>query len=161
MDNPLTETWLKSNGFKWHQFDRQPTKHWLLWLGAATGDRNTSFEDLGIEVAGGGMDGRWFCWLRSDSAGRYHRFIHIRNIGTVEDLTGIIAGLVGRAFDPAHALYGHLYTPAEAQRLHLEQERLDLRLARHNPHWYASEQDETLGGPLIDHVNAHLNRRVP
>ena len=33
IDLPLTEEWLKENGFKWHQFDRQPDKHWLLWLG--------------------------------------------------------------------------------------------------------------------------------
>lgn len=156
--NLLTEDWLKANGFKWHQFDRQPTKHWLLWLGAAMGDRNTSFEDLGIEVAGGAMDGRWFCWLRSDAAGRYHRFIHIRPIETVDDLTGIIGGLVGRAFDPTHAHYGHLYTPAEAERLRIEHERMDLRLMRERPHWYESEKDDTRGGPLIDHVNAHLAR---
>jgi len=30
----LTEEWLKRVGFKWHQLDRQPDKHWLLWLGS-------------------------------------------------------------------------------------------------------------------------------
>ncbi|SLK03616.1 hypothetical protein [Novosphingobium mathurense] len=153
--NLLTEDWLKANGFKWHQFDRQPSKQWLLWIGSAMGDKMTSYEDLGIEVAPG-HDGKWFCWLRSDSAGRYHRFIHIRHIESVDDLTGMIAGLIGRPFDPWNALYGHLYTPEQAQRLRSEDERLDMRLRRANPHWYASEKDHTRGGPLIDHVNAHI-----
>jgi hypothetical protein len=154
--NLLTEDWLKASGFKWHQFDRQPTKHWLLWLGAAMADKCTSFEDIGIELAYGAMDGRWFCWLRGDSAGRYHRFIHVRHIETVDDVTGMISGLVGRPFDPAHCYYGHLYTPAQAERMRLERERMDLRLNREGGRWYPAEEDETRGGPLIDHVNAHI-----
>src|SRR5579885_196517 len=60
---PITEEWLKSIGFRWHQFDRQPDRHWLLWLGGAIGDGAafTSYEDLGIEVAPslrGSRDGR-------------------------------------------------------------------------------------------------------
>lgn len=154
--NLLTEDWLKTAGFKWHQFDRQPNKHWLLWLGSAMGDKVTSYEDIGIEVATGAMDRRWFCWLRSDSAGRYHRFIHIRHIETVGDLTGMIAGLIGRPFHPAHAMHGHLYTPEQAARIRQEDERLDQRLKRDHPSWYASEKDDALGGPLVDHLNAHL-----
>lgn len=38
-DDPITEEWLKSVGFKWHQFDRQPDKHWLLWLGGGLKER--------------------------------------------------------------------------------------------------------------------------
>ena len=155
--NLLTEDWLKVNGFKWHQFERQPSKHWLLWIGGAMDDRNVSFEDLGVEVASG-YDGKWFCWLRSDSAGRYHRFIHIRYIETCDDLTRIISGLTGRPFDPAHALYGRLHTPSQAARIRQEDERLDRRLLRESPGWYDNEKDETMGGPLIDHVNAHLRK---
>ena len=33
--NLITEDWLKANDFKWHQFDRMPDKHWLLWIGGA------------------------------------------------------------------------------------------------------------------------------
>lgn len=150
--NLLTEEWLKANGFKWHQFDRQPSKHWLLWLGSAMGDWGTSYEDLGIEVANGHRDAKWFCWLRADSAGRYHRFIHIRHLETVDDLTGMIAGLIGRPFDPAHAMYGHLYTPSQAAELRERDERLDQRLKRDHPTWYEPEEDDTLGGPLVDHL---------
>ena len=156
--NLLTEDWLKANGFKWHQFDRQPSKQWLLWLGNAIADKCTSYEDLGIEVAKG-YGTRWYCWLRADSAGRYHRFIHIRHIETVADLTGMIAGLVGRPFDPQHALYGHLYTPEQAARIRQEDQRLDQRLKRDHPTWYLPEKDETLGGPLIDHVEAYEKAR--
>jgi len=153
--NLLSEDWLKVNGFKWHQFDRQPNKQWLLWLGDALDDRASSSDDLGIEVAPG-YDGRWFCWLRADTSGRYHRFIHIRHIETVDDLTAIITGLVGRPFNPSHARYGRLHTPARAERLRFEDERLDQRLLRAGPAWFKNEKDDTLGGPLIDHVNAHL-----
>lgn len=155
----LTEDWLKANGFKCHQHDRQPSKHWLLWLGAAiNGGMFTCFEDLGIEVADGAMDGQWFCWLRGDSAGRYHRFIHIRHIETVDDLTGMIAGLIGRPFDPAHAMYGHLYTPEKAERLRAEDERLDRQMLRHGPAWYEAEKDPTHGGALVEHLNEHIER---
>lgn len=159
--NLLTEEWLKANGFKWHQFDRQPDKHWLLWLGGAVGDGMwTSYEDLGVEVAPMHRDHRWFCWLRADSSGRYHRFIHIRHIETVDDLTNLIAGIIGRPFDPAHARYGHLNTPERAERMRQEDERLDQRLLREGRGWYENEKDDALGGPLIDHVNAHLKRGV-
>ena len=157
--NLLTEDWLKANGFKWHQFDRQPEKHWLLWLGDAMG-KYTSYEDLGIEVCDGGADGTWFCWLRGDSAGRYHRFIHIRHIETVDDLTGMISGMIGYPFDPANALYGHLYSPVQAAAIRAEDERRDQRMRRDHPTWYLPEKDDTLGGPLIEHLTEHEKRRA-
>lgn len=149
----ISEGRLKEWGFKWHQFDRQPDKHWLLWLGAAMG-KHTSYEDIGIEVAPCRHDNQWFCWLRGDSAGRYHRFIHIRHVETMDDLRLMIGGLTGQTFDPANVMYGHLYTPEQANRIRDEDARLDARLRRNNPQWYASEKDEHMGGPLIDHVNA-------
>jgi hypothetical protein len=36
IDEPISEAWLKAAGFKWSQLDRQPDKHWILWLGGAT-----------------------------------------------------------------------------------------------------------------------------
>lgn len=155
----LTEDWLRTNGFKWHQFDRQPNKHWLLWLGSAMGDNSICYEDIGIEVATSHGINSWFCWLRSDSAGRYHRFIHIRHIESVSDLVGIITGLTGRPFDPACALYGHLHTPERAARIREEDQRLDRRLMRETP-WYDSEKDDSLGGALPEHLNAHLKQRT-
>src|SRR5580700_3412261 len=78
---PITEEWLKESGFRWHRLERQPDKHWLLWLGDAMGDGYmTSYEDIGIEVAPMFKRQEWFCWLRSDCAGQYHRFIHLRHI---------------------------------------------------------------------------------
>jgi hypothetical protein len=32
---PITEEWLREVGFRWYQFDLQPDKQWLLWLGTA------------------------------------------------------------------------------------------------------------------------------
>lgn len=152
----IDETWLRSIGFKWHQFDRQPDKHWLLWIGAAMRGRFTfgSYEDLGVEIAPG-RDGTWFCWLRDDSAGRYHRFIHIRHIETQEHLIGIIEGLIGYPFDPANAYAGSLRTPQMAQYVREENERLDRRMNRERPHWHDVENgDPDRGGPVLDHVHA-------
>lgn len=48
----ITEEWLKSVGFKWHQFDRQAVKEWLLWLGDVCDPGDA--EALGIELHGDG-----------------------------------------------------------------------------------------------------------
>src|SRR4051812_37765117 len=113
----ITEEWLKSAGFKWHQLDRQPDKHWLLWLGPAIDDGMTSFEDLGIELAPRWKQNGWFCWLRSDPAGRSHRFIHIRHIHTTEELILLIEGITGRKWSPANNLYGAMHSPLRAARI--------------------------------------------
>ena len=81
---PITEDWLREVGFKWHQFDRQPNKQWLLWVSDACGQWGSSGDDLGVELAAGSYDAErgdregWFCWLRSDVSHRYSRFIHVR-----------------------------------------------------------------------------------
>jgi hypothetical protein len=74
----ISEEWLKSVGFKWHQFDRQPTKQWLLWCGIPNQQDNwgVDSQDIGVEVSEG-RDGSWFVWLRSDTAHRYSRFLHL------------------------------------------------------------------------------------
>jgi hypothetical protein len=118
-----------SAGFKWHQLDRQPDKHWLLWLGDATAERHSfaSYEDIGIELApcwwknhkdeDAGDIGQWFCWLRNDSAGRYHRFIHIRHLHTVGELILLIEAITGQGWDPTNNLYGSMRKPEDAERV--------------------------------------------
>jgi len=58
---PISEEWLASVGFKWHQLKRQPAKHWVLWLGGRRFLQ--SYEDLGVELAPGIRDANWTCWL--------------------------------------------------------------------------------------------------
>ncbi len=113
----ISEDWLMANGFKWHQFDRQPDKHWLLWLGwAVDGGMFTTFEDLGIELAPT-LHGKWFCWLRGDSAGRYHRFIHVRHLQETFEVVRLIEAMTGRAFKPENCSGGILRTQEQADRL--------------------------------------------
>ncbi|MFN4018214.1 MAG: hypothetical protein ACK4JB_22955 [Reyranella sp.] len=154
---PISEDWLKSAGFKWHQFDRQTDKHWLLWLGDAL-QRFTSYEDLGIELAPNVPTdtSAWFCWLRDDSAGRYHRFIHIRCLRTVEELVALIEGIIGRPFDPANSLYGCHRTPEQAARIRQEDERLDRRLMKSGHPRSDAEKDAARGGPLPEHQEHHI-----
>jgi hypothetical protein len=155
----LTEDWLKANGFKWHQLDRQPDKHWLLWLGAAVdGGMFTTFEDLGIEVAPHTPTDheKWFCWLRGDGAGRYHRFIHLRHIRTTGELVAIITALTGQPFDSANCLYGILRTPEQAARIRIDDERMDRRLNRTGYPWSAAEKDDTRGRALPEHLEHHI-----
>lgn len=159
-DELLTEDWLRAAGFKWHQLDRQPNKHWLLWLGEAMrGGMFSSYEDLGIEVATTSGIGTWFCWLRDDAGGRYHRFIHLRHIETVRDLVGIIEGLTGRPFDSTLCIGGSLRTPEQAARIREADARLDRRFNREGGAWSPLERDPDGGRPLIDHLEAHERDR--
>lgn len=48
LNNPITEEWLKSVGFKWHQLDRRPEKQWLLWLGDALPEHMQHAIDAGL-----------------------------------------------------------------------------------------------------------------
>jgi len=176
MSNPalITDEWLKSVGFKWHQFDRQPDKHWVLWLGGAMAGRRmlTSFEDLGIELATCAYRNRngdllcqedgWFCWLRDDAAGRYHRFIHIRHLHTQRELIALVEGLTGLTWDPANHLYGNMYRPEEAARLRLEIERADRKMtlgADHYAKWRDVEKDDTRGRALPEHMQVAEDAR--
>ncbi|MGA7809659.1 hypothetical protein [Bradyrhizobium sp.] len=155
---PITEQWLKDAGFKWHQLDRQPDKHWLLWLGAGLKEKPclTSFEDIGIELAPNrGED--WFCWLRSDAAGRYHRFIHLRHVQTVGDVIALVEAISGRPWTPANHFYGSLYSPEGAERVRKDIERADRRMqldaSEHNK-WFGIEKDDTRGRALPEHMQA-------
>lgn len=123
----ITEEWLAEVGFKWHQLDRQPSKHWLLWLGPAIGDGLTAHQDLGLELARSSFewDSGWFCWLRSDTAGRYSRFLHIRRVGTKADVIRLVEALTGQKWNPENHLYGSAFTPERAARIRAENERMD------------------------------------
>lgn len=170
LDTPLTEEWLKEVGFKWHQLDRQPNRHWLLWLGAGLlrdGARMFSGrEDLGIEVTHNsfvrsngevGGEGDWFCWLRDDAAGRYHRFIHLRHIVTRRDLVSIVVAITGRPWTPENHLYGALLSPEQAKSLRTQDERLrlDREFMEKDHPWSEVEKDDSLGGALPEHLAAH------
>lgn len=137
-EGPITEDWLRKIGFKWEQLDRQPTKHWLLWIGDAlvpaaseAGASLSSNDDLGIELAHCGHDRQswWHCWLRCDFWGRYARFIHVRHMERRSEVITLIEALTGRRFDPADVLYGSLRSPDQAARLRRDAERLDRRIA--------------------------------
>lgn len=170
MDEPITEEWLKTVGFKWHEFERQSSKHWLLWLGGGLKQKPTltSFEDIGIELAPGWWHNRdgervgdadWFCWLRSDAAGRYHRFIHLRHLSTQDDLIKLVEAISGWPWTPENHLYGSLHSPENAARIRKDCERADRRLVEESgPHhkWAEIEKDDTRGRALPEHVTAAI-----
>lgn len=166
----ITEEWLASVGFRWHQMDRQPDKHWLIWCGGADGDRITSFEDIGVEVAPAwwkNRDGddvgdvaKWHVWFRSDAGGRYHRFLHVRRVQYQDELVDLIEAVTGKAWDPGHHHYGSIYTPEQSERIRMDKERLDHRLRRAVP-WSEVEKDETRGRALPEHMAEHPSATPP
>lgn len=160
MNELITEDWLKSVGFKWHQFDRQPNKHWLLWIGGSVGDRITSFEDMGVELAPTMNRDSWFCWLRSDTAGRYHRFIHIRHIRTQDELIRIVEALTGRDWNPDNNLFGSMHSPENAERIRQDIGRLDHKVREMSSPWADVEKDDTMGRALPEHMEAHAKTSV-
>lgn len=155
----ISEDWLKSIGFQWSQIERQPSRHWVLWLATARADHGeesgwafSSFEDLGVEVAfDAGQRSSWFCWLRSDSCHRYHRFIHVRHLVFQDELVALIEALIGYKFDPNNAMYGSLQRPDYAKWYRLEDERRRARLdqqmlAKGHP-WDEAEKDPDRARP--------------
>jgi hypothetical protein len=154
---PITEDWLREVGFKWHEFDRQSTKHWLLWLADAFPRRMfCDHEDFGIELAADvrGKSEEWFCWLRADTAGRYHRFIHVRYLRYRHELIAMIEGLTGQVWNPANNMYGSMHRPEDAARLRENAERADQRLLRMRAKWQEIEKDDTRGRALPEHMEA-------
>jgi hypothetical protein len=155
MDDLITEEWLKSAGFRCHQFDRQNTKQWLLWLGDAVRDGRSfvATEDLGIELSfDHTVDGnRWSVWLRGDCSHRYSRFIHIRYITTCGELFAMVVGLTGVAWNPENHRRGCVLTPAQAQHDRDADERLDRRIMRASK-WRSIEDDDSRGGALPEHM---------
>lgn len=161
----ITEEWLRQVGFKWHQLGRQPDKHWLLWIGAAIPDRITSFEDLGIEVAPRwwknrngddvGEVGSWYCWLRADTSGRYHRFIHIRPVSTQSELVSLIEALSGQPWNPQNHLLGSMYQPKHADSIRRDLDRFDHQIREGRHKWSEVEKDDTRGRALPERLEAH------
>lgn len=157
MSLPISENWLSSIGFKWHEVARSPQKHWLLWVGDITGNGT---ESLGIELTSGAYDFQrdvrnlWFCWLRSDFASKYHRFIHVRHLRNQDEVVRLFEGLTGYEWNPNNHFYGSAVTPRKANHLREENERLDRRfLLQDRPKWYKVEEDETRGGALPHHLD--------
>jgi hypothetical protein len=168
---PISEDWLKAVGFKWHQLDRQPSKHWVLWLGHGLnqGASLTDSEDIGIEIAAN-MPGRnpvlkdWFCWFRSDAAGQYHRFIHLRHLTLNTEVMRLVEAITGYPFDPGNHFYGSALTPERAQRRRQEDAtRLDRQMmleASPFAKWSEVEKDDTRGRALPEHLEAHEKRKA-
>ena len=162
MADPITEDWLRSIGFKWHQFDRQPVKIWLLWLGAVVfkGGMFMGADDLGIEVAQNPDD--WSCWLRGDYSHRYSRFIFVRSLQTQQELIALIEAITGQPFDSANNFNGSMVTPDVAERRREEEkrraQRLDVRLLQ--PNWRDIEKDDSRGRPLPEHLQAAEDART-
>jgi hypothetical protein len=156
----ISEDWLRDVGFKWHQFDRQPNKQWLLWVGQACGQWGCGTDDLGVELAPGSYDAvaddtdGWFCWLRSDASHRYSRFLHIRRLRTRAEVIRLVEGLTGQDWNPELHLYGSIHHPKHAERLRADRQRLDLVLAENGHPWYPTETDESRGRPLREHLEA-------
>ena|SRR5688572_22433298 len=158
-DEVITADWLRDVGFKWHQFDRQPDRHWVLWVGQACGQWGTSCDDLAVELAPGSYDverhdrSGWFCWLRSDLSHRYSRFIHVRRLRTIGEVIALVEGLTGLPWNPELHLYGMVHHPKAAQQLQADGERLDKVLAE-RPTWHDTEKDDSRGRPLREHLEA-------
>jgi hypothetical protein len=148
--------------------ERQPDKHWLLWLGGAIQDRITSFEDLGIEIAPRwwknrngddvGEVGSWHCWLRADTSGRYHRFLHIRPLRTAAEVIQVVEALTGQPWDTTNHLGGSVYHPKHAESIRRDLERFDHRIREGNAKWSEVEKDDTRGRALPEHMQAHADQ---
>lgn len=154
----ITEEWLRSVGFKWHQLERQLTKHWLLWLGDAVREKNsfTSYDDLGIVVTARSPTdtSQWYCWLRADYSGIMSRFIHVRHIHTQAELITLCEALTGQKWNPENNLYGSMRKPDHAKYLREESERLDRKIVR-DMKWRDIEKDDSIGRPLPEHLEAY------
>jgi|WetSurMetagenome_2_1015567.scaffolds.fasta_scaffold330457_1 hypothetical protein len=135
---PITEPLLRSWGFKWHELERSPHKHWLLWLGDVLPDDQEnpkisfrSNEDLGIEITQGEKNATWFfVWLRADYAGRYSRCVCLGHYTHAEQLFNMISAIIGYPFDPSNTWYGSLRSPAASARLRQDDEALHHRIAK-------------------------------
>lgn len=160
---PITADWLRESGFRWLQMERQPDKHWLLWIGdvvRASDGSLTSTEDIGIELAPCGKDDpRWFCWFRSDASHRYGRFIHVRHLRWQHEVIALVEVCSGQAWNPANARHGSLHTPEQTARWAEEDKRLD-RVLRDSGHpWGEGEKDPTRAGATHQHLDEHIRRR--
>jgi hypothetical protein len=152
---PITEDWLKSVGFKWHEFERSGGKHWLLWLGGALEESWTGTEDIGLELAAGIRPSYWFCWFRSDTAHRYSRFVHVRHLKFQDEVITLIEAITGVPFKVENCMFGALHSQKHADYIRREEhDRLDRQLLRERPRWREIEKDDSRGQALPDHMEA-------
>jgi hypothetical protein len=95
-DQPLTYEWLRSNGWRLlARQERQPTDHVRRDVACEVAGGRQPFvasDDLGIELAAGGMEG-WFCWITRQEP---RQSIHVRPVSTVGDVMRLWEGLTGR-----------------------------------------------------------------
>ncbi|WP_397570635.1 hypothetical protein [Schlesneria sp. T3-172] len=156
----ITDEWLRSVGFKYDTPDprNREQKHWTLWFGDCI--PGCSGDELAIELSHNRADD-WFCWLRSDMAHRYHRFIHVRHMHRQEELIRLIEGISGQTWDPANNAYGVIRTPETAESLRRESERLDRRFNEQNCKWDTTERDPDMSKPnLTDRRIARGGKRI-
>ena len=148
LNDPITEEWLKSVGFRWDEWERSGGKHWTLWFGDIANEGFSSFEDLGLELAPpivnriGEANSSWFCWLRSDFSHKYGRFIHLRHVREIGDVIQIIVALIGQDWKPQNHLYGAIRTEKAAQYLRESESRLDRQIMKSSK-WDEHEKDES------------------
>lgn len=103
----ITEAWLLERGWKIVSEpgeDRRPHRHYLLWMGDRVPQhrpgRRGDYEDLGLELTKGDNEGScWHCWFRSDVAGRYSKFIHVRYFMVPEQLERFYQALTDRRLE--------------------------------------------------------------
>jgi len=168
----ITEEWLREVGFKWSQIDRQPSKHWLLWLGGCldcpreigeSSERRffrSGYDEIGIEVAQD-SSGTWFCWFRSDVAGRYGRFIHVRHVRFQLELVMLVVAISGRTWKPENHMYGEVKCDMHASRLRAENERIDRkRIEDGGAIWHPSEKDPDRTKALPQHMEEAIKAGV-
>lgn len=145
---PITEDWLREVGFRWHDVERSPGKHWTLWLGSAAADEGQQMvmsDGLIIELSKVSEKfDQWFVWIRADYAGRYTRFVHVRHMRYQHEVIKLIEAMTGQDWDRANVWYGSLYKPAQAARLRADSERMENRLARE---WGKRVERETGADP--------------
>lgn len=156
----ITEEWLRSVGFKYDTPDPRDRekKHWTLWFGSCI---KSSGDELAVELAYWKPDDDWHCWLRSDIAHRYHRFIHIRHLKTATELIHLVEGLTGQKWDSANNLYGVMHSPKVAESYRKEIDRLDMNFNEQNCKWSTTEQDADMSKPnLTDRRIARGGKRI-
>jgi hypothetical protein len=158
LNNPITEEWLKSVGFKWHQFDLQPDKQWLLWLGDCTDPG--SDQDLGIELAPGTRGEFWYCWLRSDCSSRYSRFLHVRHMKVIGEVIRLIVAITDKDWQPEDHINGSVCRHERAEAIRKEWDRLDKRIMREGHPWRDIEKDDTRGGALPEHMQHAIDAKL-
>ena len=101
----------------------------------------------------------WFCWLRSDVAGLYHRFLHLRHLTYRDELAQLILGLTGQKLRAQNNLYGSMHHPRVAAKLRENARRLDLRMRERRAKWYDTENDPTRAGALPENLDDALHGR--